>query len=124
MPRQVSADEGFASKDNRAHTREHGVKDAVFSKKRRVLVFSMAKSIWVYKTLRNRRAGIEAGASALKLSFGLDRCNWKGWNGCGRYAWSSVASSNLLALAGVKVTKRPEPLEIEDNQHYRAGSAA
>ncbi|MBV5344065.1 MAG: ISNCY family transposase, partial [Rhodoferax sp.] len=34
MPRQVSADGGFASKDNLAFAKEHKVKDAVFAKKR------------------------------------------------------------------------------------------
>lgn len=104
MPRQVSADEGFASKDNLAHAKEHGVKDAVFAKKRGLSVLAMAKSTWVYKTLRNFRAGIEAGISTLKRAFGLDRCTWKGWDGYGRYVWSSIVSYNLLALARVKMT--------------------
>jgi IS5 family transposase len=104
MPRQVSADGGFASKDNLAHAKEHGVKDAVFAKKRGLSVLAMAKSNWVYKTLRNFRAGIEAGISTLKRAFGLDRCTWKGWEGFGRYVWSSIVSYNLLALARVKMT--------------------
>lgn len=104
MPRQVSADGGFASKDNLAHAKEHGVKDAVFAKKRGLSVLAMAKSTWVYKTLRNFRAGIEAGISTLKRAFGLDRCTWKGWDGYGRYVRSSIVSYNLLALARVKMT--------------------
>jgi len=104
MPRQVSADGGFASKDNLAHAKEHGVKDAVFAKKRGLSVLAMAKSAWVYKALRNFRAGIEAGISTLKRAFGLDRCTWKGWEGFGRYVWSSVVSYNLLAIARVKMT--------------------
>lgn len=104
MPRQVSADGGFASKDNLAHAKEHGVKDAVFAKKRGLSVLAMAKSTWVYKTLRNFRAGIEAGISTLKRAFGLDRCTWKGWEGFGRYVWSSIVSYNLLAIARVKMT--------------------
>ena len=56
----------------------------------------MAKSTWVYKKLRNFRAGIESGISALKRAFGLDRCTWSGWEGFKRYVWSSIVSYNLF----------------------------
>jgi IS5 family transposase len=105
MPRQVSADGGFASKDNLAFAKGHGVKDAAFAKKRGLSVLDMAKSAWVYKVLRNFRAGIEAGISTLKRAFGLDRCTWKGWEGFGRYVWSSVVSYNLLVLARIKLNQ-------------------
>lgn len=105
MPRQVSADGGFASKDNLAYAKTHQVKDAVFAKKRGLSVLDMAKSAWVYKALRNFRAGIEAGISTLKRAFGLDRCTWKGWEGFGRYVWSSIVSYNLLVLARTKLTE-------------------
>ncbi len=103
MPRQVSADGGFASKDNLAYAKGHGVKDAAFAKKRGLSVLAMARSTWVYKALRNFRAGIEAGISTLKRAFGLDRCTWKGWEGFGRYVWSSIVSYNLLVLARIKL---------------------
>lgn len=99
MPRQVTADGGFASKDNLAFAKENGVKDAVFAKKRGLSVLEMAKSTWVYKKLRNFRAGIEAGISVLKRAFGLDRCTWSGWEGFKRYILSSIVSYNLLVLA-------------------------
>lgn len=105
MPRQVSADGGFASKDNLAFAKEHGVKDAAFAKKRGLSVLDMAKSVWVYKALRNFRAGIEAGISTLKRAFGLDRCTWRGWEGFGRYVWSSIVSYNLLVLARIKLAE-------------------
>jgi len=75
MPRQVSADGGFASKDNLAFAKQNQVKDAAFAEKRGLLVLDMAKSTWVYKALRNFRAGIEAGISVIKRAFGLDPCN-------------------------------------------------
>jgi IS5 family transposase len=103
MPRQVSADGGFASKENLAFSKQNQVKDAAFAKKRGLSVLDMAKSTWVYKALRNFRAGIEAGISVLKRAFGLDRCTWKGWEGFGRYVWSSVVSYNLLVLARTKL---------------------
>ena len=103
MPRQVSADGGFASKENLAYAKGHGVKDAAFAKKRGLSVLAMAKSAWVYRALRNFRAGIEAGISTLKRAFGLSRCTWKGWEGFGRYVWSSVVSYNLLVLARIQL---------------------
>lgn len=103
MPRQVSADGGFASKDNLAYAKGNGVKDAAFAKKRGLSVLDMAKSTWVYKMLRNFRAGIEAGISILKRAFGLDRCTWKGWEGFGRYVWSSIVSYNLLVVARTRL---------------------
>jgi IS5 family transposase len=103
MPRQVSADGGFASKDNLAFAKGNGVKDAVFAKKRGLSILEMAKSAWVYKKLRNFRAGIEAGISTLKRAFGLDRCTWSGWEGFKQYVWSSIVSYNLLVLARIKL---------------------
>ena len=85
MPRQVTADGGFASKDNLAYAKDKGVKDAVFAKRRGLSIMDMAKSNWVYKKLRNFRAGIEAGISTLKRAFGLDRCTWSGWEGFKRH---------------------------------------
>ena len=103
MPRQVTADGGFASKDNLAFAKDNGVKDAVFARKRSLSILDMAKSAWVYKKLRNFRAGIESGISALKRAFGLDRCTWSGWEGFKRYVWSSIVSYNLLVLARIRL---------------------
>jgi IS5 family transposase len=105
VPRQVSADGGFASKKNLAMAKESNVKDAVFAKKRGLTVIEMAKSAWVYKMLRNFRAGIEAGISVLKRAFGLDRCTWSGWGGFKQYVWSSIVSYNLLVLARIRLAK-------------------
>jgi IS5 family transposase len=104
MPRQVTADGGFASKDNLAFAKENDVKDAVFARKRGLTILEMAKSAWVYKKLRNFRAGIEAGISALKRAFGLDRCTWSGWEGFKRYVLSSIVSYNLLVLARIRLS--------------------
>ncbi len=50
--------------------KERGIKDTVFARKRGLAVLEMAKSNWVYKKLRNFRAGIEAGISVIKRAFG------------------------------------------------------
>jgi IS5 family transposase len=102
-PRQVSADGGFASKDNLTAAKGMAVKDAVFAKKRGLSVIDMAKSSWVYKKLRNFRAGIEANISTLKRAFGLDRCTWKGWEGFKQYVWSSIFAYNLQVIARIKL---------------------
>jgi len=103
MPRQVTADGGFASKDNLAFAKDNNIKDAVFAKKRGLSILDMAKSNWVYKKLRNFRAGIESGISALKRAFGLDRCTWSGWEGFKRYILSSIVSYNLLVMARIRL---------------------
>jgi len=104
-PRQVSADGGFASKNNLAFAKGREIKDAVFAKKRGLSVIEMAKSAWVYKMLRNFRAGIEAGISTLKRAFGLDRCKWSGWGGFKQYVWSSIVSYNLLVMARIRLAR-------------------
>ena len=98
-PRQVAGDGGFASLENLHQAKGMGVKDVAFAKKRGLSVLEMVKSNWVYKKLRNFRAGIEANISQLKRSFGLACCSWKGWTGFQRYIWSAIVSYNLLVLA-------------------------
>lgn len=102
-PRQAAADGGFASTDNLNKAKGLGIKDVCFAKSKGLDILDMVKSKWVYKQLRNFRAGIEAGISTLKRAFGLSRCTWTGWSGFRRYVGSSVASFNLLMLARLLV---------------------
>lgn len=104
-PRQVAADGGFASLENLHQAKGMGVKDVAFAKKRGLSVLEMVKSNWVYKKLKNFRAGIEANISWLKRSFGMDCCTWRGWAGFRRYLWSSIISYNLLVLARLQMAK-------------------
>ena len=57
------------------------------------------KSRWVYRKLRNFRAGIEANISCLKRAYGLSRCTWKGLDHFKAYVWSSVVAYNLALFA-------------------------
>jgi IS5 family transposase len=98
MPAKTAADGGFASRDNLNLAKSQGVKDVMFAKKRGLRVVEMVKSLWVYKKLRNFRAGLEANISRLKRAFGLDRCNWQGWPGFRQYVWSAIVSYNVLVL--------------------------
>ena len=99
VPRQAAFDGGFASKDNLKSIKGLGVRDVAFAKKRGLAVSEMAKSTWVYKRLRDFRAGIEGMISFLKRGFGLTRCTWRGLESFQAYAWSSVVTANLLLMA-------------------------
>ena len=101
-PRQSAADGGYASTDNLHTAKELGVTDVVFHKKRGLKVEDMAKSAWVYRKLRNFRAGIEAGISCMKRAYGLARCTWKGLAHFNAYIWSSVVAHNLALFARLK----------------------
>jgi IS5 family transposase len=99
-PRQASFDGGFASKDNlKAGKDKYKVEDVVFHKKRGLEETEMARSLWVFKRLRNFRAGIEGIISCLKRAVGLTRVVWRGLQGFKSYVWSSVVSFNALTLA-------------------------
>lgn len=98
-PRQIAFDGGFASKINLAAIKELDVKDVVFSKRRGIAVTDMAKSTWVYRKLKDFRAGVEGMISFLKRCFGLRRCNWRGLTSFKAYCWASVVSANLMLLA-------------------------
>jgi len=94
-PRQAAADGGFASRANLSQAKAHGVRDMAFHKKCGLSIEDMVKSRWVYRKLRNFRAGIEAGISCLKRAYGLARCTWRGLEHFKAYVWSSVVAFNL-----------------------------
>lgn len=102
-PRKVAADGGFASQENLRVAKEKGSTDVSFSRRRGIPVLDMVRRSWVYKKLRNFRAGIVANISALKRAFGLSRCTWSGWAGFKQYVRSAIVSYNLLTLARLKI---------------------
>ena len=99
LPRQAAFDGGFASKSNLRAIKAYGVKDCAFHKKRGIEICDMVKSSWVYKQLRNFRAGIEGCISYLKRAFAMDRCKWRGRQSFDAYVWTSILTHNLLVLA-------------------------
>ena len=103
-PRQMAADGGYASIENLHAAKARQVTDVVFHKKRGLKVEEMAKSPWVYRKLRNFRAGIEAGISCLKRAYGLGRCTWKGLAHFRAYVWSSVVAHNLALFSRLQST--------------------
>jgi IS5 family transposase len=98
-PRQIAGDGGYASAANLTEAKALGVNDVAFHKKCRLRIEDMVKSRWVYRKLRNFRAGIEANISCLKRGFGLARCTWRGLAHFTSYVWSSVVAYNLALCA-------------------------
>jgi IS5 family transposase len=101
-PRQMAADGGYASRDNLNQAKARGVRDVAFHKKRGIAIEDMVKSPWVYRKLRNFRAGIEAGISCLKRAYGAARCTWRGLDHFKAYIWSAVVAHNLTLFARLK----------------------
>ncbi len=94
-PRQAAADGGYANRHNLQQAKARGVADMAFHKKAGLSIEDMVRSRWVYRKLRNFRAGIEAGISCLKRAYGLARCTWRGLAHFRAYVWSSVVAYNL-----------------------------
>jgi IS5 family transposase len=101
-PRQSAADGGFASRDNLKQAKAIGVSDVAFHKKCGLTIEDMVRSPWVYRQLRNFRAGIEAGISCLKRAYGLSRCTWRGIDHFKSYVWLSVVANNLALFVRLK----------------------
>jgi transposase, IS5 family len=102
-PRQTAADGGYASRDNLKQAKARGVQDVAFHKKCGIAVADMVKSPWVYRRLRNFRAGIEAGISCFKRVYGGARCTWRGLDHFKAYIWSAVVAHNLMLFARLKL---------------------
>jgi IS5 family transposase len=103
-PLQMAADGGFASRDNLVQAKARGVGDMAFHKKCGLRIEDMVKSRWVYRKLRNFRAGIEADISCLKRAYGLTRCTWRGLQHFQAYVWSSVVAYNLALFTRLRPT--------------------
>jgi IS5 family transposase len=98
-PRQVSMDGSFTSRANLNAIKQLGVEDVAFSKHGSIAITDMVKSSWVFRRLRNFRAGIEGTISFLKRGFGLVRCTWRSFESFKAYVFGSVLACNLLVLA-------------------------
>ena len=99
VPLAAAFDGGFASQSNVTQLKAMGVGAPVFSKRCGLSILDMVPETWVYKRLRDFRAGIEGVISFMKRCFGLRRCTWKGFASFKSYVWSSILSANLLILA-------------------------
>ena len=97
-PQRVAFDGGYASRTNLEDAKKLGVEHIMFHKKRGLQQADMTPSAWIYGQLKRFRAGLEAGISYLKRCFGLDRCNWRGWEHFQAYVHSAVFAHNLMRL--------------------------
>jgi IS5 family transposase len=107
VPSAVAFDGGFASKANVAELKAMGVEEVVFSKRCGMSIHEMVTESWIYKRLRDFRAGIEGCISFLKRCFGLRRCAWRGFASFKAYVWGSVLSANLLIFARHRLAGTP-----------------
>ena len=89
-PRQTAADGGFASRDNLSQAKALGVHDVAFHKKAGLRIKDMVKSNWVYRKLRNFRAGIELDISLPEARL---------WSGALSLAWARPLYSLRLVLS-------------------------
>jgi IS5 family transposase len=69
-----------------------------FHKKAGLRIEDMVRSKWVYRKLRNFRAGI----SCFKRADGAGRCTWRGLDHFKAYVWSAVVAHNLVLFARLK----------------------
>lgn len=99
LPAEVAMDGGFASNANLADLKELGVTNVCFAKRRGLTIAAMVGDKRTFRRLRNFRSMIEASFSWLKRSFGLDCCNWRGFQSFQSYAWAAVITHNLVIMA-------------------------
>lgn len=101
-PAQLAFDGGFASAENLKKAQEHEVADIVFPKKKGIVPSCSERT---FKILSNFRAGIEAGISALKRSYGFGRVVARGWSAFKTSLLNGIAAFNLTLIARHKLQK-------------------
>lgn len=104
-PSRVAFDGGFASKKNLDEIKLAGTSEVSFSKPAGVPIEEMTTTPRIRNTLKRFRAGIEAGISFLKRSFGWTRATWSGIAGFTSYVWSSAVAHNLVVLARALIAR-------------------
>ena len=105
-PSQLATDGGYASARNLAEAKALGVEHVAFHKRKGLSIDAMTGDQWLYRKLRNFRAGIESVISCLKRAFGLSRCNWKGLEHFKAYVHGAVFTYNLVVLTQRLSTSR------------------
>ncbi len=103
-PRDVSADGGYASKENLDHAQGKGIANIVLNKVVGSLK-SQASSKNMETRLKKWRSGIEANISNLKRGFRIARCNWKGWARFqAKILWSAIGY-NIRVMTSALISK-------------------
>jgi IS5 family transposase len=104
-PERAVFDGGFASKKNLAEIKSEGTSQVCFSKSCGIPLEAMTTTPRIRRTLKRFRAGIEAGISFLKRSFGWTRVSWSGLPHFRAYVWCSTVAHNLLVLARTLIAR-------------------
>jgi IS5 family transposase len=105
-PQRAAFDGGYASKDNLRAIQAAGTHEVCFSKPAGVAIEQMTTTAGIRRTLKRFRAGIEAGISFLKRSFGWTRVTWRGLPRFHAYVWCSAVTHNLLVFARSLLSRR------------------
>jgi len=96
-PHDWATDGGYASKANAEYAKEKGIVNIVFNKVVGSLK-NIVSSCNMETRLKKWRSGIEANISNLKRGFGLDRCNWKGFEHFSAKVMWSVIGYNIRVM--------------------------
>jgi IS5 family transposase len=104
-PDRVVFDGGFASKKNVEDIKAEGSTQVCFSKPCGIPLDEMTTNQRIRRTLKRFRAGIEAGISFLKRSFGWTRVSWSGLPHFRAYIWCSTVAHNLLVLSRTLIAR-------------------
>ncbi len=99
VPKKITFDGGFASKNNVLMAKDLGVEDVCFSKKCNMKKDEMCSSNKVFNELRKFRAGVESCFSYLKRNLGLFSVRWKGYKGFNAFIAASVSAYNAIKYA-------------------------
>ena len=101
IPRDSVTDGGYATIANSIFAQQKGIINIVFNKVVGSLQ-NIVSSANMEKRLQKWRSGIEANISNLKRGFGLNRCNWKGFNHfCSKVLWSVIGYNIRVMTAAV-----------------------
>jgi len=104
VPRDSTADGGFASMANREYAQTNGIVNIVFNK----VVGKMqniASSLNMETRLKKWRSASEAVISNLKRGFNIRTCNWKGWLHFKAKVMWSVMAYNLRVITALMAEK-------------------
>jgi len=99
LPADIAADGGYANRENLTAAKALGIDNVAFHKRVGLEIADMTGDEWLFRELRNFRAGIEAGISYLKRCFGLKRITWRGWDRFCASIHLSIFTHNLIRWA-------------------------
>ena len=107
IPRDSSADGGYACQGSSDHCKSKGIVNIVFNKVTKSLK-NVASSLNMETRLKKWRSGIEAVISNLKRGFDLRVCNWKGFKHFKAKVMWSVLAYNIRVITNMTLSRIAE----------------